>query len=60
MEDELRDHERRRDFGDDFVQRARSVYQLNDRRAALKRSINTALGSRLVEQKSYADYASEP
>ena len=45
-----------RDFGPRFVELARSVYHLNDKRAALKRSINVALGSRLVEEKSYAAY----
>ncbi len=35
---------------------ARSVYKLNDRRAALKRAVNEALGSELVEQKDYVDY----
>jgi hypothetical protein len=35
------------------------VYRHNDRRAALKRRVNDLLGSRLVEEKSYADYAPE-
>lgn len=56
VEDDLRDLERDRDFGERFVALARSVYKINDRRAALKRSINVALGSRLVEEKSYAAY----
>lgn len=56
VEDDLRDLERDKDFGPGFVAHARSVYKLNDRRAALKRSINVALGSRLVEEKSYAAY----
>ena len=56
IEDDLREKERISDFGDEFVQLARSVYFTNDRRAALKKSINEALGSRLVEQKSYSDY----
>lgn len=56
VEDDLRDLERDKDFGPRFVELARSVYKLNDRRAALKRSINVALGSRLVEEKSYAAY----
>ena len=56
VEDDLRDHERRGDFGPDFVRLARSVYHLNDQRAARKRAINVALGSALVEEKSYADY----
>jgi hypothetical protein len=56
VEDDLRRHEARRDFGPQFVALARSVYQLNDQRAALKRAINDALGSELVEEKSYQDY----
>lgn len=56
VEDALRECERRSDFGARFVELARSVYRLNDRRAALKRDVNTALGSRLVEQKGYAPY----
>jgi AcrR family transcriptional regulator len=43
-------------FDDAFVQLARSVYRLNDRRAAIKRELNARLGSRLVEEKSYAEY----
>lgn len=53
VEDELRDHEARQDFGEHFVERARSVYHLNDERAALKRALNLRLGSDLVEEKSY-------
>jgi hypothetical protein len=56
VEDELRECERARDFGPRFIQLARSVYQQNDRRAALKRQINEQLGSRLIEEKSYAVY----
>lgn len=53
VEDALRDHEHRGDFGDRFVALARSVYHLNDQRSAVKKRINLALGSRLVEHKSY-------
>jgi post-segregation antitoxin (ccd killing protein) len=56
IEDEIRDSERAGDFGSRFIELARSVYRTNDRRAELKREINTALGSRLVEEKSYRDY----
>jgi len=56
IEDAIRDCERAKDFGDKFIQLARSVYRSNDRRAALKREINELLGSRLIEEKSYADY----
>lgn len=54
VEDLLREHETRGDFGPRFVELARSVYVLNDRRAALKRALSEALGSELVEVKSYS------
>ena len=50
------DAERRQDFGPAFIQLARSVYRENDRRAAVKRRINDLLGSKIVEEKSYAAY----
>jgi hypothetical protein len=56
IEDDIRDCEREKDFGDKFIQLARSVYRSNDRRAALKREINELLGSHLIEEKSYSDY----
>lgn len=56
VEDELRRHEARQDFGPEFITRARSVYQINDRRARLKRAVNEALGSDFVEEKDYVEY----
>ena len=56
IEDEIRDLERAKDFGDRFVAVARSVYRSNDRRAATKHKINELLNSAIVEEKSYADY----
>ena len=56
IEDDIRDCERNKDFGPRFVALARAVYRNNDRRAALKRRLNDALGSDIVEEKSYADY----
>ena len=56
IEDEIRDCERASDFGPRFVELARAVYRTNDIRADLKRQINTLLGSRLVEEKSYQPY----
>ncbi|WP_376691370.1 DUF6165 family protein [Wenzhouxiangella sp. EGI_FJ10409] len=56
IEDAIREEERRKRFGDDFIDLARSVYQRNDERAALKRRINEILGSAIVEEKSYRDY----
>ena len=54
IEDDIRRHESRNDFGESFVCLARAVYQNNDERAALKRAINTLLGSELNEEKSYS------
>lgn len=56
IEDAIRDCERRKDFGDKFVELARGVYLSNDKRSAIKRAINELLGSPLVEEKSYAAY----
>ena len=53
VEDEIRACERDGDFGPRFIELARSVYQTNDRRAAVKRRINERLGSEIVEEKSY-------
>jgi tetratricopeptide (TPR) repeat protein len=55
-EDDLRRCEQQRDFGPPFIGFARSVYRLNDRRAALKKRINIITGSRLVEEKSLPNY----
>ncbi len=56
IEDEIRDCERRQDFGPRFVELARSVYRSNDRRSAIKQRINRAAGSDIVEEKSYTEY----
>ena len=56
IEDEIRNKEREKQFDDQFIELARSVYFINDERAEIKRSINTRTGSELVEEKSYNDY----
>jgi hypothetical protein len=56
IEDDIRDHERKADFGASFVKLARSIYRINDERAALKRRINVLLGSAIIEEKSYSGY----
>ncbi|MEM1313606.1 MAG: hypothetical protein AAGI51_03575 [Pseudomonadota bacterium] len=56
IEDDLRRFEAQGEFGPAFIALARSVYRLNDRRAARKREINTLLGARLHEVKSHPDY----
>jgi Family of unknown function (DUF6165) len=56
IEDDIRDKERAQAFDAEFVRLARAVYFENDERAAIKRRINTALGSSIIEEKSYRDY----
>ena len=56
IEDHIRDLEREKKFDDDFVQTARSVYFINDRRSDVKRRINELTGSNLTEEKSYEQY----
>jgi hypothetical protein len=56
IEDDIRSCERKSDLGSDFIKLARSVYFENDRRASLKKDINILLGSKIIEEKSYADY----
>ena len=56
IEDDIRDKERAQAFDAEFIRLARAVYFENDERAAIKRRINTALGSRIVEEKSYREY----
>ncbi|MCX6329667.1 MAG: DUF6165 family protein [Bacteroidia bacterium] len=56
IEDHIRDLERKKDFGDDFISTARSVYFKNDKRAEIKRGINIKTSSGLIEEKSYEKY----
>ncbi len=56
IEDHIRDLERKKDFGEDFIATARSVYLMNDKRAEIKRQININTSSGLIEEKSYQKY----
>lgn len=56
IEDRIREHEAGRRFDASFIELARAVYVTNDERAAIKRRINLALGSKIVEEKSYQPY----
>ena len=53
IENEIRQKERAQDFGDAFIRLARSVYQQNDTRAAIKKELNAAYGSAFMEEKTY-------
>lgn len=56
IEDKIRDLERDKEFGEEFVKTARAVYFTNDKRSDIKRKINKLTGSNLVEEKSYQKY----
>jgi len=56
IEDDIRDCEMAKDFGEKFIRLARAVYITNDRRADVKKKINLLLGSNIIEEKSYADH----
>lgn len=56
IEDDIRDCELAKDFSDKFIQLARAVYVTNDQRATVKKDINIAFGSELIEEKSYKKY----
>jgi hypothetical protein len=56
IEDRIRDFERKKDFSNDFISIARTVYIKNDKRSELKREINIKTSSGLIEEKSYEKY----
>lgn len=56
IEDDIRQCEADKDFGQKFVDLARSVYKQNDKRAALKKDINLLTGSSIIEEKSYTEF----
>ena len=56
IEDDIREQERQKNFGDTFIQLARSVYKQNDRRSAIKKEIHTTYDSAFTEEKSYQPY----
>ena len=57
IEDKIRDKERNRVFDKGFIELARAVYITNDKRADIKRIINSKTGSELIEEKSYSNYS---
>ena len=56
IEDDIREKEAAKSFDAEFVRLARAVYITNDKRAEIKKQINLATGSALVEEKSYESY----
>ena len=56
IEDDIRDKESSKEFDEQFIELARSVYFTNDKRSEVKRAINLKLGSGFIEEKSYEEY----
>jgi len=56
IEDKIREKESVSSFDKEFVDLARSVYIINDKRAEIKKTINIKVGSELIEEKSYSSY----
>jgi hypothetical protein len=56
VEDNIRVKENNNQFDQEFINLARKVYILNDKRAEVKREINEVTKSNFVEEKSYEKY----
>lgn len=56
IEDKIRVKEKNKEFDDEFIELARSVYKQNDKRSVIKKYINLMTNSDLVEEKSYEEY----
>lgn len=56
IEDDIREKERKKQFDVDFIELARAVYKTNDIRSTIKKQINLATNSQLIEEKSYKDH----
>ena len=56
IEDDIRECERTKNFDQNFIELARSVYFTNDKRSEVKLDINKRFGSKIIEVKSYEDY----
>lgn len=56
IEDDIRDKERKKEFDEDFIKLARSVYYTNDVRAKIKKDINLKYSSGFIEEKGYTQY----
>lgn len=56
IEDDIRDKEKNKEFDNQFIELARSVYYTNDERFKIKEEINNLFNSNIKEVKSYQDY----
>ncbi len=56
IEDDKRDCEKKKDFGEKFIKLSRDVHFLNDDRAKIKLEMNNHTGSAIKEIKEYTSY----
>ena len=56
IEDDKRQCEKEKDFGEKFIKLSRDVHFLNDNRAKIKLEINNHTGSTIKEIKEYTSY----
>ena len=56
IEDKIRICEKNKDFSQDFIELARSVYFNNDKRSKIKSKMNKISGSNIKEIKQYVNY----
>ena len=56
IEDDKRECEKNKDFGDKFIKLSRDVHFLNDDRAKIKLEMNNHTGSSIKEIKEYTSY----
>ena len=56
IEDQIRIKEKNKEFDNNFIELARSVYFKNDKRAEIKKSINKLSNSEITEEKFYSEY----
>ena len=56
IEDDKRQCEKEKDFGEKFIKLSREVHFLNDNRAKIKLEINDYTGSTIKEIKEYTNY----
>ena len=56
VEDKIRKKELNKNFDEEFIQLARSVYRLNDERFKTKNDLNKKYNSEIIEEKIYEKY----
>ena len=56
IEDKIRIKEKNKEFDNEFIELARSVYLNNDRRSEIKKELNMMFNSEIIEEKSYEKY----